>query len=87
MQITFVWKSGKSMNKQFRKSLAFQPSQPLPCILSERVNLSNTRASVLTEGEEFLVVLYGFGLFVLFLSEVIIYSPGRGSGRAKPGFP
>jgi len=31
-------------------------------------------------------MLYGFGLFVLFLSEVIIYSPGLSSGRAKPGF-
>jgi hypothetical protein len=33
-----------------------QPSQPLPCI----IYLSNTRISVLPEGEEFLVVFYGF---------------------------
>jgi len=37
-------------------SLFLQPSQPLPGIL----HLSNTRISVLPEGEEFLVMLYGF---------------------------
>jgi len=33
-----------------------EASQPLPCIL----NLRNTRISVFPEGEEFLVMLYGF---------------------------
>jgi hypothetical protein len=39
-------------------SIALKPSQPLPGIF----NLSYPRVSVLPEGEEFLVVLYGFFL-------------------------
>jgi len=46
----------------FRKNLMIlQPSHPLLRIL----NLSNTRVSVLPEGEEFLVMLYGFAFPVI----------------------
>jgi hypothetical protein len=46
----------------FRKNLmTLQPSQPLSGILSFR----NTRISVLPDGEEFLVMLYGFSLPVI----------------------
>jgi hypothetical protein len=41
-----------------KESFYPQPSQPLPGIL----NFSNTRVSILPEGEEFLVMLYGFAL-------------------------
>jgi hypothetical protein len=59
-------------------SLALQPSQPLRCIL----NLSNTRVGVFPEGEEFLVMIYGFAAFLLNL--LIILAPGGSSFVADP---
>jgi hypothetical protein len=44
-----------------RVLLPFQPSQPLPGVL----DFSCPRVSVLSEGEEFLVLLYGFASIVI----------------------
>jgi len=55
------------------KLLALQSSQPLLRIL----NFSNTRVSVFPEVEEFLMILYGFRVSILFLRLADYFVTGR----------
>ena len=66
------------------KLMALQSSQPLPHIF----NLSNTRISVLPEGEEFFVVLYGLGRFFFYVFLLVFtdfYITARKPQAFKPG--
>ena len=56
-------------------SITLQPSQPLLSVL----NLSYPWVSVLPEGEEFLVMVYGFGCVALLFVSLSIYYPASTS--------